>query len=46
MKLAMADGIVLSCERLKDNDDLLKFYTGILMFNMHVNQTPYLYIRI
>ena len=35
MKLAMTEETVLSCECLKDNDDLLKFYTGI------VNQTPY-----
>lgn len=42
MKLAMAEETVLSCEHLKNNDDLLKFYTGIFMFNMYVNQTLYL----
>lgn len=40
MKLAMVEETVLSCDRLKDNDDLLKFYTGTfkLKFCMHVNR--------
>ena len=46
MKLAMAEETVLSCEHLKDNDDLLKFYTGILTFNMYFNQTPYLWYHV
>ena len=40
MKLAMVEETVLSCDHLKDNDDLLKFYTGTfkLKFCMHVNR--------
>ena len=40
MKLAMVEDTVLSCDCLKDNDNLLKIYTGTFMlkFCMHVNR--------
>ena len=42
MKLAEVEETVLSCKRLEDNEDLLKFYTGtysfiIIVYKLHIS---------